>query len=105
MYANTTDKILLKYLCNRCEATNIIEFMDELNEKQNQIDLQIYPIISNDGKSHSPELWRDIAILTDNFFINLEKKEDENYATITPWGKCVSELYELPKSIEKLMVL
>ena len=101
--ANTTDIMLLKYLAENDEKQNIDEIVEDIYNRQNANNVEIYPIFSEDGKCHSPDLWRDLVFLKENFFIRVEEVDHSVNIAITFWGRNISHLYRIAKNIEQML--
>lgn len=95
--ATTTYKVLLKILAEKYEDEWIE--VNKLLEHFEKNRIGIYPITHLNGTRHSPQLWKDIALLTDYGLIEFDEKRKR--IKIGGFGSFLSEMFYLHPNLEE----
>lgn len=103
MVANTLDKILLKWLSEIEGKRSISELLKDIYDKQKKAGYETFAISQHGKKYSSPEIWRNIKYLADNFLINFEEEKGIPTVSINEFGKTLAELYVLSQESEKML--
>jgi len=101
MYANSTEKVLLKYLATNPKSNDLRNIITRI--KNNQKNNELYTFLRINMKQTSPQFWNDVAYLKENRLINVKKEKKRIFAFVTPLGYHVSNIFTLSSQSSKIL--